>query len=63
MISDRIYSILNVAGEITDKYKAKIVTIVSSSDKLICPDLDDKFYSGIKSLIEDAGVKVNLPPF
>jgi len=49
---------VEMAGEITDKYKAKIVTIVSSSDKLICPDFDDKFYSGIKSLIEDAGVKV-----
>eukprot|EP00092_Neocalanus_flemingeri_P015668 GFUD01016959.1.p1 GENE.GFUD01016959.1~~GFUD01016959.1.p1 ORF type:complete len:376 (+),score=91.40 GFUD01016959.1:233-1360(+) len=58
---------VEMAGEITDKYKAKGVTIVSSSDKLICPDFNDKFNSSINSLVEGAGVKVihgrvtNLP--
>jgi len=49
---------VEMAGEITDKYKAKSVTIVSSSEKLVSPDFDDKFHSQIKSLIDGAGVKV-----
>jgi len=46
------------AGEITDKYKAKNVTIVSSSEKLICPDFDDKFYANLDYYINAADVKV-----
>lgn len=46
------------AGEICDKYKAKNLTIVSSSKKLVCPDFDDKFYSNLDYYIQAAGVKV-----
>lgn len=46
------------AGEITDKYKAKNITIVSSSEKLICPDFDAKFYSNLDYYIKKADVKV-----
>lgn len=46
------------AGEITDKYKAKNITIVSSSEKLVCPDFNDKFYSNLDYYIQAADVKV-----
>ena len=49
-------------GEITDKYKAKNITIVSSSEKLICPDFDDKFYSNLDYYIKKADVKVYSKP-
>ena len=47
-------------GEITDKYKAKNVTIISSSEKLICPDFDEKFYANLDYYINAADVKVHI---
>jgi len=46
------------AGEICDQYKGKDVTIVSSSEKLVCQDFDQKFYSNLQYYIDAAGVKV-----
>jgi len=46
------------AGEIVDKYKKKDVTIISNSEKLVCQDFDDKFYSNLQYYIDAAGVKV-----
>ena len=50
----------NDKGEITDKYKAKNVSIISSSEKLICPDFDDKFYANLDYYINAADVKVHI---
>lgn len=47
-----------LAGEIRDKYKDKAITIVSSSEKLVCPDFAPKFYTRVNSLLEAGNVKV-----
>ena len=47
-----------LAGEIREKHKDKAVTIISSSEKLVCPDFAPKFYSRVNSLVEAANVKV-----
>ena len=60
LADDAINNVLNFAGEITDKYKAKNITLVSSSEKLICPGFTDKFYSTLDYYIESAGVKVHF---
>lgn len=47
-----------LAGEISAKYEAKEITIVSSGQKLVAPDFAPKFHTAVTCLLEAARVKV-----
>ena len=49
---------VEMAGEIRDKHGDKSITLVSSSDKLVSKDFDDKFQNSLKSVMDRRKVTV-----
>ena len=51
---------VEMAGEIRDKHGDKNITVVSSSDKLVSKDFDDKFQTSLKAVMDRRKVSVCL---
>ena len=49
---------VEMAGEIRDKHGDKNITLVSSSDKLVSRDFDDKFQNTLKAVMDRRKVTV-----
>ena len=49
---------VEMAGEIRDKHGDKNITVVSSSDKLVSKEFDDKFQTSLKAVMDRRKVAV-----
>jgi NADH dehydrogenase FAD-containing subunit len=51
---------VEMAGQIREKHKDVEITLISSSEKLVSPQFDDKFQSNMKSMMTNKNVKVEI---
>ena len=49
---------VEMAGEIRDKHGDKTITVVSSSDKLVSKEFDEKFQTSLKAVMDRRKVTV-----